>query len=222
MRQFREETKSICSSRRSLKSLRDTNRDLVASLEEAESNIRFAFDEVLKSSPVYLRAKAYAQAAPAIEFNSDPDIMAFSTVMSDTDTFHTATEAGTVDYLGLDTPPPVDIYGRRNILDAMRKFLAPNGSRPTGEVQICVLCGLAGIGKTFTAHDYVRTSLQQSIYGSVWWIRGETEISIAMSFSIMNSRLNLPDSTDPTVRVHQVMRWLGSTCKCSIMLLFKI
>jgi len=59
-----------------------------------------------------------------------------------------------------DTGPTT---GRDNILDAIKRILGSKSSRSLGEVLICVLCGLGGIGKTFLARKYS----EQSTFGLV-------------------------------------------------------
>jgi len=112
-----------------------------------------------------------------------------------------------------DTGPTT---GRDNILDAIKRILGSKSSSSLGEVPICVLCGLGGIGKTFLANKYILGSSEQSTYGLVWWIKGYSSSSIVKSFVSFNKRLGLPASTKPTICIVQVKQWLEASCMIPI------
>ena len=115
-------------------------------------------------------------------------------------------------YFRVPFVPSPDFYGRRDILSAIKNYF--DIGETDAVVPICTLSGLGGVGKSSIAREYAVASFQQSsIYDSVWWINGESQISIAMSFSIINSRLNLTATSEPASHIRHVKRWLGLSCK---------
>ncbi|KAK0726812.1 P-loop containing nucleoside triphosphate hydrolase protein, partial [Lasiosphaeria miniovina] len=109
-------------------------------------------------------------------------------------------------YFNVPFDPPSNFYGRRDILSAIKNYF--DKGETDAEVPICSLSGLGGVGKSYVAQEYAVASFQQSIYDSVWWINGESRISIAMSFSLINNRLNLTATNEPASHIRHVKRWL--------------
>jgi len=81
------------------------------------------------------------------------------------------------------------------------------------EIRICALYGLGGIGKTEIAVEYAYRHHEQSSSNIVWWVHGESPTSIAMSYSSLSEVLGFTTSTEPTVHVSLVKKWLGLTSK---------
>lgn len=82
-------------------------------------------------------------------------------------------------------PVTSTFIGRKEDLEFMKKHLLRG--RQSDRCQICIICGLGGIGKTQLAIEYAR--VHKAAYTSVFWVDGTTEDSILQSLSTVGTRL---------------------------------
>jgi len=79
---------------------------------------------------------------------------------------------------------------------------------------VAVLQGLGGSGKTQTALEYAQQRQERRRYDIVWWIRAESELTIAEDIAALAPALGLPDHDDrrrTIAEVHRALRdrrWL--------------
>lgn len=212
--QTKENSQSISSSRRSLKSFQD--------LESANAAVaRFSFDEILESSTVYQRAASYALAA-SIDADDEADRLGSKVERLTVGSPRSSTSSGEdavpmmrglslSQEFHLPFPRNEQFHGREDILDVLHNTL--HCKEHATDIQTCALYGIAGIGKTQIAIEYVYRHRERSSYNVVWWVRGESPTSIAMSYSSISKSLELTTSTEPSIHVSLVRKWLGLTGK---------
>ncbi|ORX98663.1 hypothetical protein BCR34DRAFT_523570 [Clohesyomyces aquaticus] len=92
-----------------------------------------------------------------------------------------------------------DFYGRDNVLAELDKALLPRtdliASSEPGKMNHVILCGMAGMGKTEIAVQFVHTRRQH--YDAIFWIRAEDSDKLVADFSQIAQELGLIDPNEP-------------------------
>jgi len=100
----------------------------------------------------------------------------------------------------------------------------------TSRQKVVVLHGLGGIGKTQLAAEFARK--HHHVFSSVFWLDGESEASLKLSFANMTQRLPQDELTadgvemlkrstiDFDVAVHECLRWLSLATNQRWLLIF--
>jgi tetratricopeptide (TPR) repeat protein len=97
--------------------------------------------------------------------------------------------------------------GRETEIDRVRQTFLSGGR---GDL-VQVLCGLAGVGKTQLAVEYIHRNAQN--YAVVWWISADEPARLAADYSRLAADLGLAVSrdTDEVAVVQSVRAWLEQT-----------
>ncbi|MFE8013036.1 FxSxx-COOH system tetratricopeptide repeat protein [Streptomyces antibioticus] len=99
---------------------------------------------------------------------------------------------------GVAPPRNQHFVGREELLRTIRAALV----RPGGD-GLCVLHGLAGVGKTTTAREYAHR--YRGDYDFVWWCRAADDQSLALSLDRLGQALSVPGPRDGRGSVDAVL-----------------
>ncbi|MET9131389.1 FxSxx-COOH system tetratricopeptide repeat protein [Streptomyces antibioticus] len=99
---------------------------------------------------------------------------------------------------GVAPPRNQHFVGREDLLRTIRAALV----RPGGD-GLCVLHGLAGVGKTTTAREYAHR--YRDDYDFVWWCRAADDQSLALSLDRLGQALSVPGPRDGRGSVDAVL-----------------
>ena len=96
-----------------------------------------------------------------------------------------------------------DFVGRHELLELIQSHLTEPDA---AVVQPEVLYGLAAIGKSQTAVEYIYRHIAD--YDVVWWIPSEQMTQITSSFAELGKKLNLPGTESTETGIHSVLEAL--------------
>ncbi len=101
-------------------------------------------------------------------------------------------------------PPNPHFVGRAALLEETRQTLLKGQA-----AALVALHGLGGVGKTQLAAEYAHA--RQADYQAVWWLRAETEATLAEDLAALARALELPEheAREVPVIVAAVLRWLN-------------
>jgi hypothetical protein len=92
-----------------------------------------------------------------------------------------------------------DFFGRKDILDQLDTALLPGtnliASSEPGKMNHVILCGMAGMGKTEIAIQYVYT--RRTRFDAIFWIRAEDNEKLVADFGQISHSLGLLDPNEP-------------------------
>jgi Tfp pilus assembly protein PilF len=102
-------------------------------------------------------------------------------------------------------PPNPHFVGRATLLEETRQTLLRGQA-----AALVALHGLGGIGKTQLAAEYAHA--RHADYQAVWWLRAETEATLAEDLAALARALKLPEheAREVPVIVAAVLRWLNT------------
>ncbi|MGW6486192.1 tetratricopeptide repeat protein [Streptomyces sp. NPDC055056] len=105
--------------------------------------------------------------------------------------------------------PPADptFVGRDDVLAALHRQLVTADSS-SGTRSVC-LWGLGGVGKTSLALAYAHRF--QRYYGTVWWLRAETEADLRGDLVALGLQLGVPTDPDMSVMLREVQQRIAGT-----------
>lgn len=102
--------------------------------------------------------------------------------------------------------------GREDILQQLHEAIGPQQGNLPSRQKSCVLCGLAGSGKTETAIEY--TFRYRDQYDFIFWLRSESPPELAENYSAIASvrELGPPGSSVNQRRnIERAWKWLSDT-----------
>jgi hypothetical protein len=124
-----------------------------------------------------------------------------------------ASEDATLPAHNLIWPKNPNFYGREDLLSEIRGVLDHDISKP--EFKSWALWGMAGIGKSQTALAYAQKRMAEGLQ-AVFWVRSETSLDLARSFTEIALALNLQgaeETDDENRNLLIVLKWLQKTSK---------
>ena len=116
----------------------------------------------------------------------------------------------------IEIPPPrQSFHGRTETLEAIGAHL--NDPTNKNRLRSFAIYGLGGVGKTSTALSFAHYCSENQKYDAIFWIRGETSISLKQSFTKIAYRLELSSPSkneDHDSNLLLVNNWLRKTSEC--------
>jgi len=101
-------------------------------------------------------------------------------------------------------------FGRQKELEYVRKALSCSSLQDSGQSKGLVLWGLAGVGKTQVAREYVYQQIETQTHDAVFWVPSKTNVEIAQGFTNIALKFSLTGASpqDHDMNRYLVMSWL--------------
>jgi tetratricopeptide (TPR) repeat protein len=103
-------------------------------------------------------------------------------------------------------PRHPSFVGRKDLLARLDQEFSPTTSGTPAIPRRVVLVGLAGVGKTQLAVEYVHR--HRDDYALIWWVRAETAATLIGDFAALGSQVGLKDYPDQDATNAAVQVWL--------------